>query len=44
MCSTKALLVGDSESVSAIIRARVAARGGRGGNTGYIWNQAYKNQ
>jgi|GEM_PF-4511266 len=29
MCSTKALLVGDAESVSNVIRARVTARGGK---------------
>ena len=43
MCSTKALLVGDAESVSNVIRARVAARGGKGVNS-YGWDKAYKNQ
>ncbi|MBP1681269.1 MAG: formate dehydrogenase, iron-sulfur subunit FdhB [Proteobacteria bacterium] len=44
MCSTKALLVGDSESVSNVYRARVMARGGKGSNSPYGWDKAYKNQ
>lgn len=43
MCSTKALLVGDAQSVSNIFRARVAARG-KGANAPYGWDKAYKNQ
>ena len=43
MCSTKALLVGDSASVSNIFRARVAARG-KGTPNPYGWDKAYKNQ
>ncbi len=44
MCSTKALLVGDAESVSNVIRARVMARGGKEMNSSYGWNIAYKNK
>ncbi len=44
MCSTKALLVGDAESVSNVFRARVMARGGKGANSPYGWDKAYKNQ
>ena len=43
MCSTKALLVGDSESVSAIIRARVSSRA-KGASNPLVWDKAYKNQ
>lgn len=42
MCSTKALLVGDAQSVSDVFRARVMARGGKGVNP-YGWDKAYKN-
>jgi len=41
MCSTKALLVGDAESVSNVFRARVMARGGKGSNSPYGWDKAY---
>lgn len=44
MCSTKALLVGDAQSVSNVIRARVSARGGKGLSSSYGWDKAYKNQ
>ena len=44
MCSTKALLVGDGEAVSGIMKARVATRKGRGSNSSYGWDIAYKNQ
>lgn len=44
MCSTKALLVGDGESVAGIFKGRVAARGGKGLNTMYGWDKAYNDQ
>ena len=41
MCSTKALLVGDSESVSNIFRQRVMASGHGTQATPYGWDKAY---
>ena len=41
MCSTKALLVGDSESVSKIYRERVASRGHGVQSVPYGWSTAY---
>ena len=42
MCSTKALLVGDAQSVATIYRQRVTARG-HGVQTGpYGWDKAYQ--
>lgn len=41
MCSTKALLVGDSEEVSKIYRDRVLARGKGDHNNPPTWSQAY---
>ena len=41
MCSTKALLVGDAQSVANIYRARVSARG-KGVFSPYGWDKAYK--
>jgi formate dehydrogenase iron-sulfur subunit len=41
VCSTNALIVGDADSVSAIKRARDAAKG-KGPMTPYGWDVAYK--
>lgn len=42
MCSTKALLVGDAESVSKIYRERVLSRGHGVQSNPYGWDVAYK--
>lgn len=42
MCSTKALLAGDAESLSLIIRNRVLKRSEREPGVPYAWSQAYK--
>jgi len=44
MCSTKALLVGDSEDVAKVYRERVAARGHGVLSAPYGWDAAYGNK
>lgn len=44
MCSTKALLVGDSEDVSKVYRERVTSRGKGVQSAPYGWDTAYGNK
>lgn len=44
MCSTKALLAGGSNEVSAIIRQRAVKRGSPTATVPYIWEKAYESK
>ena len=43
MCATKALIVGDAQSVANIYRERVSSRGHGVQSAPYAWSKAYGN-